>query len=493
MTQGDETSGGWSAPSGPTPPPPPPPPPPSPLEPVRDEVHEVRRGSGRARLAIVALVTAGLLGGGLALIASRGDDVDPAEALTAAQDVVERSTSFRFEHLQVSRVQEGDPDGSGTDTTTRTLLTGVVAAADRWKVTEDLGTTYSDEPEVYEAIRVGDRFYTDSGSAMTGDVEGPAWIEMPADAAEMTVDDIVAMYEELDESGPDGFDDAYRLDLVLTAYTLGMSGEPSEITRLVAEAEDPSVEDRLPDGGVLLRTRLAPVAALAEASEEPIPPVDLMLELDDDDRPVVARFTAESGSASADVTVSFSDWGADLVVEAPPADNIDRTPWIQEEALATTDPTLVVAPATLPPGLALSGISVVADDPEWDTCAGVQLTYSSEEERVLFSEEGEPSTDQLDALYSDLDYLNVGTSSLSCALEVDETPFDGELAGLPARGDGGWWEVQVGDTVVAIDTSFGDDVVLAVAASLRPYTPTELADTIPDWVEELGRSGAFFG
>lgn len=491
MTEGDNTAGGWSAPSGLTPPPPPPPPAYEPA--LHSEVQQVRRGTGRARLAVVAVVMAGLLGGGLALIASSGDDVDPDKALAAAQAVVDRSPSFRFELLQVSRVQEGDPDGSGTDTTTRTLLTGVVAAPDRWKVTEDLGTTYSDEPEVYEAIRVGDRFYTDAGSAMTGDVEGPAWIEMPADSAEMTVDDIAAMYEDLDDSGPDGYDDAYRLDLVLAAYTLSLDGQPSEITRLVREAADPEVEERLPDDGVLLRTRLAPVPALAKVSAEPIPPVDLMLELDEEDRPVVARFTAESGSASADVKVSFSDWGADLSVEPPAAEDIDQTPWIQEEALAAADPALIVAPATLPAGLSLSGISFVAADPDWDTCAGLQLSYSSEEERALFSRDEEPSTEELDALYAELDYLNVSTSSLSCALEVDETPFDDELAGLPARGDGGWWEVQVGDTVVAVDSSFDEDVIGSVVASLRPFTPAELAATVPDWVEELGRSGSFFG
>jgi hypothetical protein len=473
----------WAA----VPPPPPPLPPPLALEGPEAEVQVVRRGGGRGRLIVTAVVVGGLLAGGLAFIASRGDDVDPDRALAAAQDVAQGSGSFRFELLQVSRVEVGEAGGAGSDTTTRSVTTGAVAGPDTWKITEDLGMLYADEPEIYETIRVGDTAYTDNSFPM-GDVPGPSWVTFPADGMDVTPEELAQMYEDLQHEqesyGEMPEDDAFKLDLVLGAYSLGVDALPTDITRLVTDATEPAVEERLSDGGIVLRTRLAPVAELAEVADVPIPPVDLMLELDEDDRPVLARFTTAAGSATADVEVRFSDWGADIVVEPPVDGDIDHTPWIQEEALSQAGQTLMLAPSALPPGMGLTDASVWEGDPEFGECPSVNLTYSPEEEAALMDPEADLSTDELSAAYEELDYLYINVSSLSCQQELVDAPFDQQLGGLPARAEEGYWEVQVGDAVVYVDSTFGDDLIGPLVASLRPVTVAELAAAVPDWIDE---------
>ncbi|MFZ6005916.1 MAG: hypothetical protein ACOYXM_18500 [Actinomycetota bacterium] len=453
----------------------------------------VKRGSGRARLAIGVVVGLGIVAAGLAVVISGGDDIDPQRALAAAQAVVESSESFTFEQLQVSRVEIGDPDGAGSDTTTRSLTKGTVAAADRWRIEEDLGFGFGIESETYETIRIGDTVYSQGAFAMPGEeVVGPTWIAGPSDQLEMSVDDLAAMYGEIEELPEDemmgGFDDGYKLDLAIGAYLLESSGQPTEITRLVSAATDPQVEQQLSDGGVVLRARLAPVAELAEVAAEPIPAVDVLLELDAEDRPQLVRFTASAGTASADVEVKFSDWGADLAVDPPAEGDIDRTPWIQEEALLEVDPALLAAPSVLPPGMELSGASVWPGDPDYDECESVELSYSSEVEAAAFDgADPLPSPEEMEAFYDDLEYLSMSVSLLSCVEELDDSPFDEELGGLPSRGEYDYVEVKLGNAVVQVDSTYDEETLATVVASLRPVSVDELVALIPDWVQSFAQ------
>ena len=304
----------------------------------------------------------------------------------------------------------------------------------------------------------------------------------------MTAEDVELAFEDLDEYP----DDSYRLDLTLAAYFMQLDGDPTSMVRLVSAATDPVLEDELGDGTVVLRTRLAPLTAYEELSDEPIPPVDLTLRLDEANRPLEARFSASAGDATADVEVNFDDWGADLTVDPPSESDIDVTPWIQEEALSEADPMLLVAPTVLPSGgWVLSDAYRLLADPEYDSCESVELTYSSDADRALQESIETLSSEELDDSWQDLDYLNVSTSTLECMLDVDDTPFDDELGGFPARGASGWWEVQVGDVAVYVDTSLPDDVVGPLVASLQPVTVDELAASIPAWVQEMATSGGW--
>jgi hypothetical protein len=464
---------------------------PEPLDIDEPQTHVVRRSGGRVRLAIGALLVAGLLAGVLAVLANRDAEADPAEALAAAQDVVKDAGSYRFDIRQTSSMAVGDPDGAGSDTTTRVLTSGVVAAPDRWSITVDFG----DDPMAggtWDAIRIDDTLYSDTGafygSPDPEELPGPKWVAEPAEAYELTAEDIELAFEELGDYP----DDAYRLDLTLAAYFMELDGDPTNLTRLVTDATDPVLEDELDDGTTVLQVRLAPLPAYERASDEPIPSVDLTLHVDDAHRPVLARFSASAGEASADVEVAFSDWGVQLTVDPPPDADIDQTPWIQEEALAQAEPTLLLAPVVLPTGgWVLSDAYRLLEDPEYDSCESVELIYSSDADRAFFESEAEMSPDELEDHWADVDYLSLSTSSLECMREADDTPFDQELGGFPARGAEGWWEVEVGDAAVYIDTSLSAEEIAPMVASLAPVTVDELAASIPAWVQEMATAGGW--
>jgi hypothetical protein len=450
----------------------------------------VRRGGGRLRLVVVAVVAAALIAGVLAVIASSDPEVDPAEALAAAQAVVADTGSYRIEVLETREVVTGDRDGAGSETTSRIVTNVVVAGRDRWRVVVDHGDPMMGPG--WEEIRIGDTLYSNTASFYAPEdgpqLPGPTWLAEPAELYEMTAEDVELAFQDLEEYP----DDAYRLDLTLAAYFMQLDGDPTSMVRLVSAATDPVLEEELEDGTVVLRTRLAPLTEYERSSKEPIPSVDLTLRLDEADRPLEARFSASAGDATADVEVRFDDWGADLTVEPPSESDVDKTPWIQEEALAEADATLMVAPAVLPSGgWVLSDAYRLLADPEYEGCESVELTYSSDADRALQESIETLSSEELDASWQDLDYLSLSTSTLECMQEVDETPFDDELGGFPARGGDGFWEVQVGDASVYINTTLPREAIAPMVETLGPVTVDELAASIPVWVQELATSGGW--
>lgn len=511
MADGDD--GSWGPHAAAVPPPPPPPfvLPPPPGAPLLLETAVVRRTGGRGRLAVGALVALALVVGGLALVARTGDDKDAEAALRAAQAVVEGSESYRFELLEVTRSVIGDPDGAGSDTTTRSLTTGTIAAPDRWRLAADLGEDMGFEDDTpYETIRVGDELYSNDPFSMTA--SEPTWVATPvAGMAEMTASDLAEMYGEMTseeggwfEFGGDvemgAYEDEFTLDVVMAAYLLDMTTmQPTSLTRLVTEASDPGIEERLSDGGVRLRTTLAPIPELAAVADEPIPPVEVLLDLNAADEPVMAQFTAVAGGASARIEVRFSDWGAALRVDPPAEANIDRTPWITEEAIAELDAALLIVPSVLPDSLELTSATVYdgeeVDEPGCDT---LELGFESEASMAAYAElddfsEVEEATEEGEDF--DFDYLYVSVTARGCdsysMLADDE--FDEELGGLRARGVDGMWDVMVGDAVVTIDATYDDEVLAALAASLAPMTPEEIAASIPEWAADSAMYSGMMG
>ena len=122
----------------------------------------------------------GLGAGGLALV-SRGGEGDAVGALSAAQEFVEQAESYRAEVRQTSHVSFGDPDGAGSDTTTRTVTHLVVGASDRWQLTQDLGDQFGfGEGGEFSTVRIAGSLYVQDGFAdLTGSQVGPTWIELP--------------------------------------------------------------------------------------------------------------------------------------------------------------------------------------------------------------------------------------------------------------------------------------------------------------------------
>jgi hypothetical protein len=480
------------------------------LFPAPTETRVVTRGprrrhlvvAGVAGVAVVAVVAAAA-----AVVLLAGDDgTDPDEALQAAQEVVERSESFTFEQLAETSVSLGDPDGTGSDTTTRTLLTGTVAAPDRWHVVQDVGDLGFGEdellPEAFETIRIGDDLYSTGFPFM--DSDSPGWVAVSAPDEAFSEAELGAMW---DDAGYGDDDDPYldemRLGVAIQAYLFDATGDPAAVSRVVTELTEPVVEEQRGDGGVVLRARLAPAPELAELGD--VPPVDAVLHLDVDGRPVSVRFTAASGSATADVQVTFSAWGSAPDIEAPPEADVDRTPWIAEGALSTLDPALLVAPTALPPTLELVSATVFdpmamfgelgdeelgdvfgeGDLPE--SCPALTLSYASEGE-VLAGMDPE-------AAFEDMTYLDVTVTTPACSPlgMFEELTFDDELGGYPASGGDGFWEVQVGDALLSFASTLGDDELAPIVASIQPTSADALIAAIPEWVADAPSMGGLYG
>jgi hypothetical protein len=164
--------------------------------------------------------------------------------------------------------------------------------------------------------------------------------------------------------------------------------------------------------------------------------------------------------------VDFDGWGSDVDVTAPAEDEIDRTPWLQEEALRALDAGMLLVPSSTPEPLDLTGIDVyegTGDD--WD-CTSLDLSYE------------DPAALQIDDLteaeLARLPYLYLSVYPAACWLADDPEPFDRTLGSHPARQVDGFWEIQLGAAVIEIDTSLEDDALDAFAASIAPTSADAL-------------------
>jgi hypothetical protein len=386
---------------------------------------------------------------------------DARAALRAAQRVVQGSDSFRFQMLETSRVTTGDGRRVGSDTTTRMFRSGTVEARNRWHLVEELDESVGlglgvDE---FEAIRVGPTLYATTGlfgTQLSTQFRGRDWIAGPATGLQLDLEEAIDLYEELDAELPflPGFGtdrDAARLDLILLGHLFARTSEPSELAGVIERATDPTFAKELPDGGMRLRTRLPAVEALADLTDDRIR-VRMELDVDEAGSPTRVELAARLGRASGWLVIRFRDWGADLSVDPPDEDDVERTPWVSEEDLAALDPELLLAPTEVPAGFALISAEVVDDG---DGCISLDLEYEDE-----------------------LDYLSMSVVSEPCGYDL--VPFDLELGGRPARGGDGFWDVEVGRAVVYLDTSLDDATTGEVAASIAPTSVDALVEALAE-------------
>jgi hypothetical protein len=101
-------------------------------------------------------------------------------------------------------------------------------------------------------------------------------------------------------------------------------------------------------------------------------------------------------------------------------------------------------------------------------------SYDDEGEHI-----GSDACPQLDLMYAPADvagdiveeYFDVYLMSADCAQAEDAAPFvSGDYGDLPVReAANGLVQALVGDTVVEVDTSLGDDMVTAALTSLQPF------------------------
>ncbi|HEV7887325.1 MAG TPA: hypothetical protein VGO92_07180 [Acidimicrobiales bacterium] len=173
--------------------------------------------------------------------------------------------------------------------------------------------------------------------------------------------------------------------------------------------------------------------------------------------------------------IRFSRWGEGVALSLPRPDQIDRTPGIDEAALARISDMTVLAPARLPAGWQLTEVDVVPRDDDVQECEAVTLTYREVPIDVsrLTSDDDPPT-------------IEVTSVPAACGWRADNEP---DLAGVRRVRTGGW-EAQVVDNVedntysyltkgmtavlevnathVLVSTNQGEAVLLATAAALAP-------------------------
>ena len=419
-----------------------------------------------AVVVVIALVGVAVWG------MSRNGEPSPEAALARAQAFVGDATSYRFKITMKSRITTGDPAGAGAETSSRSITTGAVAGPDRWTMTSEYADVMFEEPYSDTVIRSGDDVYVKTPPFGPETTEaGPPWFKLPPEEATPSIEDLAETLSWMvDESGTgvSPFSDGLAVETLLSAYLLDVQNAPTSVVRVVEEASTPVLEERLPEGGVRLRVSVPPVAAIADVVEstfdEGLPTVDVLLDVDADGRPTNARFDAELGAASAELVVEFDGWNTDLDVAPPAEDQVDQTPWVQEEALRALDAGLLLAPTSVPEALDLTGVAAYEGTGEdWD-CTSLNLSY--EDPAIL--------EDHDEAELSALPYAYLSVYPAECWLADDDAPFDRTLGGHPARRTQGYWEVQLGTAVIEIDTSLDDDAVEALAASLAPTSADAL-------------------
>ena len=439
------------------------------LEPVAAEVAPSSRR--RLRMAVV-LVPLAVLAAGVGVVLTADGEPDAAELLERATAALEDADSFHVDVANQLRSSSGDPGGVGIDTTTRGRsqidvvgddLHGRYESADPY-----MGSTYVDE-----VLTVGGHTYARYDDGYTTDgLSG--WVEVPPMAEDFLAgDDMAWITEQLDWMAEDALDgelESFRLMLLLSGGGDPMVQDPAAVSRLVLDAEDPTFVESLADGGHRIRATLPPPEDLADI-EPALPSVTLTLDVDDAGRPVRATFFAEEGSSSLDVEATWSSWNAVSPLVAPSEDEIDHTPWIDEDSLAALDPALLVAPTAVP-GLELVSVSVWTDDP---ACPSLELSYSTVPDALL---EGGIDVEDFDVEdfdvedfdvedfdFGDWGYLNVSVVPASCV--------DSAESSFPSFGD--TIEVVMGDAVVRLDGMLDDPVLEQVQASLAPTTIEALA------------------
>jgi hypothetical protein len=466
---------------------------------VMDTATIVRGGPRPARLRWLAAFSALIaLAGGIVVVARHGREADPHAVLAKAQAAVADAGSYRFDLRTTTHVSSGDPAGAGSDTTSRSVDHGEVAAKDRWRVVEE--DSYGDGTTPFETRRIGDHLYVSGGDDPADVGVGPAWDVVVVPDRQPTASDYAKQYADDEAAQPGAGEDddpEYRLDSLLSAYMLPVGDDPANVERLVRKASQPIVEEHLADGGLRLRTQLDPLPEFQKVAKHPIPPVEATVDLAPSGLPTAVRFSVAVKGASEAIEATFRDWGADVAVEAPAEADIDHTPWIEEENLASVDPSILVAPTTVPGGLELASAYVYAyqdDGPKGTDCRSVDLSYSSHTvDPFAGKAPDEVDVDAANAYYDSLPYVDVTISRAAC--DSDDTPFDQQLAGHASRNLGdGYVEVQVGPAIVAVSSALSDAQLEALVGALRPTTPEALAAQVPQWAkDDATQSGGWFG
>jgi hypothetical protein len=454
-------------------------------------VPAARSRSGRRPVLIaLAVLVVGAIAAAVVVVRSGAPEPgadepgadEPLDRAGAAIDPADSADSFRMHQVSVDVDRSSLDDGVGTEL--RTVTDTEVSGGD-WHI------TVNRDGEADEEVMIGGRLY---GRFATDDQElaDLPFLELPADLFPHgleTEDD--AFGEDTDMAGLDGDgdgeidDDVGGTDVVesmlvsaLDRYYLydsepvGGDGAPVALPTGFVDRfgsfEDAEVTSDDGDTLVLTATRQPP-ADLDRAVEVDLPVGVFELTVGAGGLPTKLTLTVDGRTSARREEITFTDWGADITIGVP-EDDVDRTPWVDEDAVAAARANLTpLAPTVVRDGLVLSFIDGFPRDdsgerPSAYGCEHLQLHYD------LPIEDGAEAADE--PYPESTDFLNIYLTSADCSIGSDPTPFvPGEFGDVPSRrhdDDPGSVEVLVGDTVVRFWTTYVDDLP-AMVGSLAPF------------------------
>ncbi len=255
----------------------------------------------------------------------------------------------------------------------------------------------------------------------------------------------------------------------------GAFPDPATLAGGLGDLHDPTlVRD---DGSVVtVGFEVRAPGDIEEAYGSPIPEGHVELDLDPDGVPLAMRLSVRDGDNGADTAIRFKDWNEPISINAPARDSIDPSSPVDDYNPRSIDGIVPVRPTAMPDDWQL--VSVARDRYLGLECDVLSLRWTSAAEAAV---------DQ------DGQHLLMLLAPAACAM-ADPTEFEvGGFGDLPGRrlhtpdSAGQHVQVLVGDTVVNVTTSLGEEQLVDVLASLAPVD----IDTLLDELESSSAGDTF--
>ncbi len=293
-----------------------------------------------------------------------------------------------------------------------------------------------------EYVRIGQDLYTRTGSGADRGLFTVAPLEESLARGALLV---LAQ----DPDGADFADDGVVVSIVLEALLLDPVSvlDPRSVTPGRTDV-DLQLPDDIAAALATLGVDVPSHEIVTHRSGKRVDSIDLRFDLED--------------AGTVEGVVRYNSWGEvdpEEIVEPSP-EEVDATPFLDEETLAAFTDAPLLAPTVLPDGVRLAVALVLSPEETVESCLQVELDYV------------------------DIDDPDGGRSftlfllPAACATDFDPGPFDELLGGRPARGDG--YEVLVEATVVQVARSEGvtPEEIDAMVASLAPVTAADLVAAV---------------
>ncbi len=337
-------------------------------------------------------------------------DASPAEVFAHAAGVLDEAGTFSYEGS--SRIDGSGLPGGSSDMVVETELSGQVALPDSVRETIN-------DPEGLYAERI----------SLGSEMAARSWMRDTA------YPDQIAERPWAEMDWPGGALEPYLLPEWLAAAVDHRDGGEDANGRRVVHAGVPArlVNDLGPDMDVI--------------------DVAVELTLGDGDEPRQVTVEVSTSDVIIESSYELGDVGGDVSIEAPTPDQLDATPWVNEQDLAAFDGPAPLGLSSIPEGWELSA-AYVTPDPVGG-CSSVTVDYTDLSEPV--------------AEYLWLDVFDAGCATAPLGEPLEVAGYTGAVG---EEDDGSRWGVVTsGDTAVSFSTDLSVGDLRLVLANLVPLDP----------------------